>query len=146
MTGWRLGYIIAPKEFVRTIQNLQQNFFISANAFVQWAGIAALRKAQDEAEKMKRIYNDRRIYIIRRLKEIGFGVAVEPTGAFYVFANARKFTSDSLKFAFDLLNKTGVAVCPGIDFGRNGEGYIRFALTVSAERTREAVERLKKAL
>ena len=146
MTGWRLGYIIAPKEFVRTIQNLQQNFFISANAFVQWAGIAALRDAQGEVEKMRSTYNERRVYLIRRLKELGFGLTVEPSGAFYVFANARRFTSDSLAFAFDLLNKTGVGVCPGVDFGEHGEGYVRFSYANSLENIKEAMRRIEKYL
>ena len=146
MTGWRLGYIIAPKEFVRTIQNLQQNFFISANAFVQWAGIAALRDAQGEVEKMRSTYNERRVYLIRRLKELGFGLTVEPSGAFYVFANARRFTSDSLAFAFDLLNKTGVGVCPGVDFGERGEGYVRFSYANSLENIKEAMRRIEKYL
>jgi aspartate/methionine/tyrosine aminotransferase len=146
MTGWRLGYIIAPKKFIRTIQNLQQNFFISANAFVQWAGIAALREAQDDVARMKKTYNERRVYIIRRLRELGFGITVEPTGAFYVFANAQRYTSNSLEFAFDLLNKTGVGVCPGIDFGECGEGYIRFSYANSLEKIKEAMGRIEKYL
>jgi len=143
MTGWRLGYIIAPRKFVRALQNLQQNFFISANAFVQWAGISALREAHGEVEKMRKTYNERRLYLVRRLKEMGFGIAREPTGAFYVFANARKFTSSSLEFAFELLRKTGVGVCPGIDFGENGEGYIRFSYANSLENITEAMERIE---
>jgi len=143
MTGWRLGYIIAPREFVRTIQNLQQNFFISANAFVQWAGIAAIHQAQDEVALMKKTYDERRVYIIRRLKELGFGIAVEPTGAFYVFANAQRFTSNSLEFAFDLLHRAGVGVCPGVDFGENGEGYIRFSYANSLENIAEAMRRIE---
>ncbi|MCK5783187.1 MAG: pyridoxal phosphate-dependent aminotransferase, partial [Desulfobacterales bacterium] len=88
MTGFRLGYVIAPKEFIRPMQKIQQNFFISANAMVQMAGIAALKHAQDDVSAMKDIYDQRRQYMIKRLREIGFGITVEPTGAFYVFANA----------------------------------------------------------
>jgi aspartate/methionine/tyrosine aminotransferase len=146
MTGWRLGYIIAPKKFIRTIQNLQQNFFISANAFVQWAGIAAFREAQNDVAKMKKTYNERRVYIIKRLRELGFGITVEPTGAFYVFANAQRYTSNSLELAFDLLNKTGVGVCPGIDFGEHGEGYIRFSYANSLEKIEEAMKRIENYL
>src|SRR5690606_957196 len=81
MTGLRLGYLIAPKPFIRPIQKIQQNFFISANSMVQMAGIAALKKAGEDIERMKKIYNDRRRYIIARLKKMGFGITVEPTGA-----------------------------------------------------------------
>ena len=100
MTGWRLGYLIFPKEFSRVMERLHQNFAISANSFVQVAGIAALRHAGPDIEKMKRTYNERRVYMIGRLRELGFGIHVEPTGAFYVFADARHFCTDSYKEAF----------------------------------------------
>jgi (5-formylfuran-3-yl)methyl phosphate transaminase len=89
MTGLRLGYMIAPKHFIRSIQKIQQNFFISANAMVQVAGIAALTKAEKDILEMKQIYNKRRVYMIQRLKAMGLGITVEPTGAFYVFANEK---------------------------------------------------------
>jgi aspartate/methionine/tyrosine aminotransferase len=76
---------------------------------------------------MKNLYNDRRQYIVRRLKELGFGITVEPTGAFYVFANAKHISKDSHKLAFDILEKAHVGVTPGVDFGRHGEGYLRFS-------------------
>ena len=88
MTGLRLGYLIAPKAFIEPIKKIQQNFFICANSMVQMAGIAALKNAGDDILHMKNIYNKRRKYILSRLKELGFGITVEPTGAFYVFANA----------------------------------------------------------
>ena len=87
MTGWRLGYLIAPRPFIRPMQKIQQNLFISPNAFVQWAGVAALREAEPDVLRMRSIYNERRIYMIRRLREMGLGICVEPTGAFYVLAN-----------------------------------------------------------
>ena len=90
MTGWRLGYVIVPKKFIRPMQKMHQNFFISANAFVQWAGVTALKHAQRDVDRMKKTYNKRRTYILKRLKELGFGITVEPTGAFYVLANARE--------------------------------------------------------
>ncbi|MBI5586053.1 MAG: pyridoxal phosphate-dependent aminotransferase [Deltaproteobacteria bacterium] len=142
MTGWRLGYLIAPKEFVRPIQKIHQNFFISANAMAQWAGIAALTEARAEVARMRDIYDQRRRFMIRRLKEIGFGLAVEPTGAFYVLANAKKFHFDSYRLAFDLLNQAGVAVSPGIDFGSGGEGYLRFTYANSLERIEAGLARL----
>jgi aspartate/methionine/tyrosine aminotransferase len=146
MTGLRLGYMIAPKDFIRPIQKIQQNFFISANAMVQVAGITALKEAGKDILKMKQIYNERRQYMIRRLKAMGFGITVEPTGAFYVFANAKHLSGDSYKLAFDILEKAHVGVTPGIDFGRNGEGYIRFSYAASMENIEEGMDRLEKYL
>jgi len=146
MTGLRLGYLIAPKKFIRTIQKVQQNFFISANSMVQIAGIAALREAGEDIARMKGIYNERRQFMIRRLKELGFGITVEPTGAFYVFANARHLSADSYKLAFDILENAHVGVTPGIDFGQNGEGYLRFSYANSRENIAEGMNRLERYL
>ncbi len=146
MTGLRLGYMIAPKHFIRPIQKIQQNFFISANAMVQVAGIAALREAKKDILEMKRIYNERRKYMIQRLKTMGFGITVEPTGAFYVFANAKHISGDSYGLAFDILEKAHVGVTPGIDFGKNGEGYLRFSYATSMENIAEGMDRLENYL
>ena len=146
MTGLRLGYLIAPKAFIRPIQKLHQNFFISANSMVQWAGIAALTEAGADVARMKSIYNERRKYIIKRLKSMGFGITVEPTGAFYVFANAKHLSNDSYRLAFDILDKAHVGVTPGIDFGKNGEGYLRFSYASSLEKITEGMDRLERYL
>ena len=143
MTGLRLGYMIAPKHFIRPIQKLQQNFFISANAMVQVAGIAAFKQAGEDILRMKRIYNERRQYMIRRLKDMGLGITVEPTGAFYVFANAKHISGDSYQLAFDILEKAHVGVAPGIDFGKNGEGYLRFSYATSMENIAQGMDRLE---
>jgi len=143
MTGLRLGYVIAPRPFIRPMQKLQQNFFISANAMVQKAGIAALQEAQNDVVRMKKIYDERRRFMIGRLKEIGFGITVEPTGAFYVFANAKHLSNDSYKLAFDILENGHVGVAPGIDFGQNGEGYLRFSYANSLENIEEGMNRLE---
>ncbi len=143
MTGLRLGYLIAPEEFIRPIQKIQQNFLISANSVVQIAGIAALEEAGEDVALMKSIYNERRQYMIRRLKELGFGITVEPTGAFYVFANAKHISNNSYKLAFDILEKAHVGVTPGIDFGANGEGYLRFSYANSMENIIEGLNRLE---
>ena len=143
MTGLRLGYLIAPKPFIRPMQKLQQNFFISANSMVQRAGIAALTEAGQDIARMKKIYNERRIFMVDRLKALGFGITVEPTGAFYVFANAKFLSTDSYKLAFDILEKAHVGVTPGIDFGKNGEGYLRFSYANSKENIAEAMIRLE---
>ena len=146
MTGLRLGYLIAPKAFIRPMQKLQQNFFISANAMVQQAGIAALKYAGDDVARMQKIYNERRLFMIRRLKEMGLGITIEPTGAFYIFANARHISGDSYKLAFDILEKAHVGVTPGIDFGENGEGYLRFSYANSLENIEEGMHRLEQYL
>jgi aspartate/methionine/tyrosine aminotransferase len=146
MTGLRLGYVVAPKSFIRPMQKLQQNFFISANAMVQKAGIAALKHAENDVTCMQKIYNRRRLFTIRRLKELGFGITVEPTGAFYVFANAKHISNDSYQLAFDILEKAHVGVSPGIDFGQNGEGYLRFSYANSMENIEEGMARLQKYL
>ena len=143
MTGWRLGYLIAPKPYVRPIQKIKQNFFISANAVVQKAGIAALKFCKDEIVQMKKTYDKRRRFIIQRLRELGFGITVEPTGAFYVFANAKHLSGDSYALAFDILEKAHVGVAPGIDFGQNGEGYLRFSYANSMENIADGMNRLE---
>lgn len=146
MTGWRLGYIIAPHEFVRPIQKMQQNFFISATSISQWAALAALKDAEPEVENMRKTYNTRRMYILKRLKEIGFGVAVDPAGAFYVLARAKDFSSNSYDLSFEMLEKAGVAVAPGIDFGKNAEGYLRFSYANSLENITEGLNRIEEFL
>ncbi len=143
MTGWRLGYAIVPPDLVRPLQKMNQNFFISANAFVQAAGLAALREAQPEVARMRAIYDERRRFIIPALRRLGFGIATEPTGAFYVLANAARFATDSYAFAFEILEQAKVGVTPGVDFGRNGEGYIRFSYANSLENLAEALRRLE---
>jgi aspartate/methionine/tyrosine aminotransferase len=146
MTGWRLGYLIAPMPFVRAIQKVHQNFFISANAMVQWAGIAALEEAAEDVARMRAVYDERRRFMIKRLKDLGFGITVEPTGAFYVLANAKSFSEDSYKLAFDILEHAHVGVTPGIDFGANAEGYIRFSYANTLENIEEGLDRIEKYL
>jgi aspartate/methionine/tyrosine aminotransferase len=143
MTGFRLGYLIAPKPFIRPIQKIQQNFFISSNAMVQMAGIAALENADDDTARMRETYDKRRRFMIRRLRELGFGITVEPTGAFYVFANAKHLSMDSYALAFDILLRARVGVTPGIDFGPGGEGYLRFSYANSMDNIAEGMNRLE---
>jgi len=146
MTGLRLGYIIAPQEFVRSIQKLNQNLFICANSAVQQGGLAALTKAAKKADEMKAVYNKRRIYTINRLKQLGFGITVAPEGAFYVFANAKHISLDSYALSLDILQKAHVGVAPGIDFGKNGEGYLRFSYANSIKNITEGLDRIEEYL
>jgi (5-formylfuran-3-yl)methyl phosphate transaminase len=142
MTGWRLGYLVAPRQFVRPAEVIQQNFFLCANHFVQAAGVVALTQAGADVERMRAIYDERRRYLVPALRELGLGVTVEPTGAFYVFADAREWGSDSLALSGRLLEEAGVAVAPGIDFGPGGEGFLRISYVTDIERLREGVARL----
>ena len=146
MTGLRLGYAIAPPNCIRAMQKLQQNLFICAGSTVQRAGLAALKYASDDVEKMRLIYDKRRKYLIDRLTQLGFDIKVPPTGAFYVFVNARHLSSDSYSLAFDILEKAHVGVTPGIDFGENGEGFLRFSYANSMENIEEGMNRLKNYL
>jgi aspartate/methionine/tyrosine aminotransferase len=146
MTGWRLGYLIAPKEFIRPMQKIQQNLFISAGSFAQWGALAGLKQAEKDIQKMRETYDQRRRFLIPKLRELGFGITVEPTGAFYVLANAKRFSNDSYRFAFDILKEAKVGVTPGIDFGTNAEGYIRFSYANSLENIKEGMNRLEKYL
>ncbi|MGB3400644.1 MAG: pyridoxal phosphate-dependent aminotransferase, partial [Candidatus Deferrimicrobiaceae bacterium] len=117
MTGWRLGYLIAPSQSIRALQSMHQNFLISANNFVQFAGIAALRDCGAYVTRMREEYDRRRRMIVGRLRDLGLGVKKIPEGAFYVLADARHISSDSRSLAREILESTGVAVTPGIDFG-----------------------------
>ena len=146
MTGWRLGYVIAPKDFVRPMQKMQQNFFISASSVSQWAGLAALSEAEEDVDRMRTIFDQRRHYIVKRLREIGFGISIDPVGAFYVLANAKHLSNNSYELAFEILEKAGVGVAPGIDFGSNTEGYLRFSYANSLENINEALLRIEQFL
>ncbi len=143
MTGWRLGYVIAPREYIRSMQIMQQNLFICASSFAQEGGIAALRDCSGEVSKMLDIYNERRLYLLQRLKQMGIATRHDPSGAFYALANVKKYTDDSYSFAFEILEKAKVAVTPGIDFGINCEGYIRLSYANSLENIREGLNRLE---
>jgi aspartate/methionine/tyrosine aminotransferase len=146
MTGWRLGWVIAPKEFVRPMQKSQQNLFICASSVSQWAGVAALTEDHPEIPQMVATYDQRRKFMVKGLRALGLGVAVEPTGAFYVLADARSLRCGSLDLAFDILAKAHVAVAPGIDFGSNAEGFLRFSYANSIENISAGMERLKEYL
>ena len=146
MTGWRLGYAIVPPPLVRPLQKMCQNFFVSPNDFVQAAGVAALREAGPDVARMRGVFAQRRRLILDGLRRLGFGIAAEPTGAFYVLANARQFTGNSYRFAFDILQHAKVGVTPGVDFGSNAEGYLRFSYANSQERIEEALARLERFL
>jgi aspartate/methionine/tyrosine aminotransferase len=142
MTGWRLGFLIAPSQSIRVLQSMHQNFLISANNFVQFAGIAALRDCDVYVTRMREEYDRRRRMIVGRLRDLGLGVRKIPEGAFYVLADARHISADSRSLAREILESTGVAVTPGIDFGEGAEGFLRFSYANSPENIGKAMDRL----
>jgi len=148
MTGWRLGYAIVPRELARPMQKMQQNFLISAPAFAQSAAIIALNECGSETRAMREEYDRRRRLVIRRVREMGFALPAPPTGAFYVFLNVkdicRRTGKNCYDLAFDILEKQGVAVTPGIDFGPGGEGYIRLSYATKYECLEEGLDRLER--
>jgi len=148
MTGWRLGYVIAPKAYVAAMQRLQQNLFICAGSVAQWAGVAALTEPAvgPYVAEMVATYDKRRHYLVAELKKLGLGTRVEPTGAFYVLANIKHLGLGSLALAYDILEKVHLGVTPGIDFGQGGEGYLRLSYANSLENIEEGLDRLKKYL
>jgi aspartate/methionine/tyrosine aminotransferase len=146
MTGWRLGYVIAPSWAVPALRCLAQNLFISANAVAQWAGVAALQEADADVERMRQVYDTRRRFMISALQDMGFSLPIEPTGAFYVFLPvpelAARFQGSSLALCRDILERAGVGVAPGVDFGPGGEGCIRLSYANSMDRIQEGLKRL----
>lgn len=142
MTGFRLGWVVVPDWAREPLRVMQQNFFISASDVAQKAGIEALKLGTAAFEDMRVRYQAQRDFLVQGLRDLGFGIPVQPQGAFYVLADARRFGADSLALAHDLLERAGVAVAPGIDFGPSAEGMLRFSYSVSFESLEEALRRL----
>lgn len=146
MTGFRLGYLIAPTIAMRPLQSLMQSFFISTAEFVQEAGIAALAQGAGHVEHMRQQYAVRRRILVDGLRGMGLSIPTDPPGAFYVLVDMRSFGRDSLTLAFDILDKAQVALGPGRDFGQAAEGFIRFSFAASLEEIEEGLRRLQRAL
>ncbi len=148
MTGWRIGWLVAPLEMIPDLDKLAQNLFLSAPTPAQHAALAAFKPENIAIlEQRREAFQQRRDYLLPALREIGFDIRVEPQGAFYLYADCSGFTDDSFAFAKTLLNKIGVAITPGNDFGTNRpEKHVRFAYTTSLERLEEGVKRLKEYL
>lgn len=144
MTGWRIGWAVAPERYVKELDKLAQNLFLSAPTVSQHAAIAAF--APDNIailESRRAEFQRRRDYLLPALRDLGFDIALRPQGAFYIYAGCERFSSDSFAFAFDLLEGAGVAITPGIDFGDNEPNtHVRFAYTTSLDRLQEGVRRL----
>jgi aspartate/methionine/tyrosine aminotransferase len=142
MPGFRLGWVIVPKEYVRKLQLVAQNLFISPPTLSQYIALEAL-KDREYLKKVKETFKQRRNYLYSELKRL-FEIEIPPEGAFYIWANVGKYTDNSLEFAYKILEKVGVAITPGVDFGKNNtKKYIRFSYANSLEKLKKGVNRLK---
>lgn len=146
MTGWRIGWLIVPEDFVEPIEKLAQNIFIATPTPSQYAALAAFdEQTIIELEHRRDEFAARRDFLYAGLIKLGFDIPVKPEGAFYIYANCAKFTDDSYQFALDLLEAEGVAITPGKDFGsHHAHHYLRFAYTTSIERLGVAMQRLER--
>ena len=148
MTGWRLGWLVAPERFVPEIERLAQNVYLAAPTPAQHAALAAFEPATLALLEAGRAeFRRRRDYLVPALRGLGFDIPVMPQGAFYVYAGCGGLTRDSFGFARDLLEEAGVAVTPGADFGANApQRHLRFAYTSALEQLKEGVARIAKFL
>lgn len=144
MTGWRLGWMVAPLAYVSAIDRLAQNIFISSSSLAQYAAIGAFSAECTELlEQRRAAFRKRRDYLLPALTGIGFKIASVPQGAFYLYADCSAFSDDSFRFSSDLLETVGVAITPGRDFGDNQpERHIRFAYTTDIPKLKEGVDRI----
>ncbi len=136
--------MVAPEHYVREIDRLAQNVFLSAPAPAQFAALAAFEpQTLAICEARREEFRARRDYLVPALRALGFGIPHSPPGAFYVYADCSQLTTDSQAFALDLLERAGVAITPGIDFGTHrAREHVRFAYTRPVARLREGVRRI----
>jgi len=148
MTGWRLGWVIAPERHVRDLEKLAQNLYISPPTVSQHAALACFEPATIALlEERRRAFRDRRDFLVPALRELGFGVPVMPTGGFFVYADSSGFAADSQAFCRDVLEGAGVAITPGLDFGRHrAAAHVRFAYTIEMTKLADGVGRLDRFL
>jgi len=144
MTGWRLGWMVAPQGLVREVEKLAQNLFISPSTLAQHAALACFAPETIAiVEERRRELDARRRFLIPALQALGFKVAVEPQGAFYIYADCSALAADSFEFARRVLREAHVAITPGKDFGHNHpERHIRIAYTQPIGRLEEALARI----
>lgn len=148
MTGWRIGWLVAPESYIPELDKLSQNLFLAAPTTAQYAALAAFKPETQEILQARRDeFKQRRDFLLPALRDLGFDIPVTPQGAFYLYANCQPLTDNSYQFSQQLLEEAGVAVTPGIDFGNNKpEQHLRFAYTTSLERLEEGVKRIKQFL
>ncbi len=145
MTGWRLGWLVAPQAYVDSLDKLAQNIFLAASTPAQYAALAAFNEHTLEILEQRRYeFQRRRDYLMPALQSLGFGIACQPEGAFYLYANISRFSDDSYAFVNALLEEAGVAITPGIDFGEHrAQAHVRFAYTTSLAQLELGVERIR---
>lgn len=142
MTGWRIGFIFAPAELTAELMKVHQYLVTAASTISQKAAVQALIEGINDAEIMKKEYQERRDLLIEKMTPLGFEIA-RPNGAFYIFAKIPAGqVQDSMAFCLDLAQKVGLAVIPGIAFGKEAEGYVRLSYAASMENLQEAMKRL----
>jgi len=148
MTGWRLGWVVAPEWAIDALDRLAQNLFLAAPTLSQHAALAAFdSETLDILEARRLAFQERRDYLVPALQALGFGIPEQPEGAFYIYANSSRFSNDSFAFCRKLLDEAGVAVTPGKDFGTHEAAqYVRFAYTADMEDLAEGIERLTQYL
>ena len=148
MTGWRLGWLVAPERYLGELDKLAQNLYLAAPTPSQHAALAAFEpETLAILEARRKEFKARRDYLVPALRGLGFDIPVTPQGAFYVYAGCGGLTRDSFAFAIEILEQAGVAITPGIDFGANAPGrHVRFAYTNSIERLQEGVSRIAEFL
>lgn len=148
MTGWRLGWLVAPEAAVPELEKLAQNLYISASTIAQHAALACFEPATLAIlEERRHEFQRRRDFLLPALRELGFGIAVEPEGAFYLYADISAFGGDAFAFCRHFLETEHVAFTPGLDFGRyQASQHVRFAYTQSLPRLQQAVERIARGL
>jgi len=148
MTGWRLGWIIAPERHVRDLEKLAQNLYISPPTVSQRAALACFEPATLALLEERRLaFRARRDFLVPALRSLGFGIPVMPTGGFFVYADSSRFDADSRRFCADVLEGAGVAITPGIDFGTHrAEAHVRFAYTIEMAKLEDGVGRLARFL
>ncbi|HOJ43746.1 MAG TPA: pyridoxal phosphate-dependent aminotransferase, partial [Syntrophorhabdaceae bacterium] len=143
MTGWRLGWMVVPKWFIRTAQKIGQNVYISSPSVSQYASLKAF-DAEEDLKIMKDTYKKRRDFMLQELKDMGFYIPVTPEGAFYIYAGIERWGMDSMDFVKRALYEARVAITPGYDFGNFKAGsYVRFSYANSLERLKEGCIRLR---
>ncbi|MBI2671982.1 pyridoxal phosphate-dependent aminotransferase [Candidatus Woesearchaeota archaeon] len=145
MCGFRLGYACGPKKLIEAMTKVSHYITLAPPSLSQLIGIKALSLPQIYIEKMRKEYDRRRKYIVKRLNEIGLKTAT-PNGAFYAFSNIKPFAQNSYKFANSLLTKQKVAVVPGTEFGKYGEGYIRFSYATDLKLIEKGLDKIEKFL
>lgn len=148
MTGWRLGWLVVPEAYVRDIEKLAQNLFISPSAPAQHAALAAFQPETIAILENRRAeFRRRRDFLAPALAAAGFRLTAQPQGAFYIYADCSALTDDSERFAHTLLESAGVAITPGLDFGTHAPAqHLRFAYTTDVDRLEEAVSRIRASL